>query len=154
MKNIIETIRNNNSRIKSYILLGEVGSGKTKELLKIENIKYINFLEEAKKFFDKEMLSLTLFEIGIFFKYIDRIIDYNRGIVVVDNLEFVQNILYNLEKNENGLKKFFDSMIMQAYTGKVVFVISNIKKMKLENILEKSKLPKENIIIWRKKDAD
>ncbi|MDP0505972.1 MAG: hypothetical protein Q7K47_01970 [Fusobacterium sp. JB019] len=154
MKNIIEAIRNNNSRIKSYILLGEVGSGKTKELLKIENIKYINFLEEAKKFFDKEMLSLTLFEIGIFFKYIERLIDYNRGIVVIDNLEFVQNILYNLEKNENGLKKFFDSMIMQAYTGKVIFIISNIKKMKLENILEKSKLPEENIIIWRKKDAD
>lgn len=154
MKKIIETIKNNESRINSYIVLGEISSGKTTELLKLEDIKYIDFLKEAKIFFDKEMLSLSLFEIGIFFKYIEQLIDYHRGITVIDNLEFVQNILYNLEKDANALKRFFDSMIMQAYIGKVVFVISNIKKMKIENILEKSKLPERNVITWRKIDVN
>ena len=154
MREVMEVRENNESSINSYIILGEISSGKTTELLKLENIKYIDFLEEAKEFFNKEMLSLTLFEIGVFFKYIEHLVNYHKGITIIDNLEFIQNILYNLEDDENALKKFFDSMAMQAYIGKVGFVISNIKKMKIENILEKSKLPKRNVIVWRKKNVN
>jgi len=154
LEKIIEKIKNSNSRINSYVILGEINSGKTRELLKIKDIKYIDFLEEAQEFFDKEMLDLRLFEIGIFFKYIEKITKHHRGVTVIDNLEFIQNILYNLEEDEKALKRFFNSMIRQSFFGKIVFVISNIKRMKTEYILEKSELPETNIVIWRETNVN
>jgi hypothetical protein len=62
--------------------------------------------------------------------------------LVIDNLEIIQNILFAKEE----FQEFFKEMELQKFKNKVIFVFSNIRIMKLKKEL-KSYYPEKNIII-------
>lgn len=137
------------SRVNANILLGDVATGKT-ALLKsnCSRYTYIDFNEILEDCFDKTYNSLRVFDIGSFFKYINNVIGNNTEITVIDNLEVVMNILYNLDPEGQEIIKFFNDLLLQGYLGKVIFVISNIRKIKVKSLLYKSDFPHQNIKIW------
>jgi hypothetical protein len=149
MDKMMEIIRKDSSRVRSYVVMGEVGTGKSSCFReKNKEYSYLDFNDEAEHFFEKTKMSLRVFDIGEFFKYIEEAVGLESGITVIDNLEVIQNILYNQDREGRYLERFFNVMCRQGYRGKVVYVLSDIRKMMMEKHLEKSKLPKNNIIRW------
>jgi len=137
------------SRVNANILLGDVAIGKTALFKKnCSKYTYIDFNEILEDCFSKTYNSLRVFNIGSFFKYINNVIGYNTEITIIDNLEVVMNILYNLEPEGQEIIKFFNDLTLQGYLGKVVFVISNVRRIKVESLLYKSNFPHQNIKIW------
>lgn len=126
------------SRINSYVYLKKLNT--EIKLDKIEDIIYLNFERESEVFFKKNNLTLNVFDRGKFFEYIKEKAEKN--IVLVDNLEIIQNILYKKETYED----FFKEMQLHKFKNKVIFVFSNIKKMKIKRILKNYYIEK-NIIL-------
>ena len=149
MDKMMDKIKEDSSRVRSYIVMGKVACGKSSFFRKkIQEYNYLDFSKEAESFFHKTKMSLKIFDIGEFFKYIDEIVGFDPGITIIDNLEIVQNILYNQDRDGKYIERFFNVMCRQGYRGKVVYVMSDINKMMMDKHLEKSKLPKNNIINW------
>lgn len=137
------------SRVNANILLGDVAIGKTILLKKnCSKYTYVDFNEILEDCFSKTYNSLRVFSTGSFFKYINNIIGYNTEITVIDNLEVVMNILYNLDPEGQEIIKFFNDLTLQGYLGKVIFVISNVRRIKVEPLLYKSDFPHQNIKKW------
>ncbi|MGL5796897.1 MAG: hypothetical protein ACRCYT_01705 [Cetobacterium sp.] len=128
------------SRINAYVLLKELNSeNKFKEF---EKIQYFNFEENGYNFFKENNLTLNVFDRGKLFQYIKNIEVSQNKILLVDNLEIVQNILF--EKDE--FEEFLREMQLQKFRSKVIFVFSNIRVMKLERLL-KDNYPEKNIVV-------
>lgn len=146
---LLNDVKKDISRVNTNILLGDIAIGKT-TLLKNNSSKYtyIDFNDILEDCFDKTYNSLRVFSTGNFFKYINNIIGYNTETTVIDNLEVIFNILYNLDPEGQEIIKFFNDLMLQSYLGKVIFVISNIKKIKVEPLLYKSNFPHQNIKFW------
>lgn len=137
------------SRVNANVLLGDVAIGKTTLLKKnCSKYNYIDFNDILEDCFSRTYNSLRVFSTGSFFKYINNVIGYNTEITVIDNLEVVINILYNLDPEGQKIIRFFNDLLLQSYSGKVIFVISNVRKIKVETLLSKSDFPHQNIKIW------
>jgi hypothetical protein len=149
MDKIMDSIKDDSSRVRSYIVMGRVACGKSSFFReKSQEYNYLDFSKKAESFFHKTKMSLKIFDIGEFFKYIEETVGFDPGITIVDNLEIIQNILYNQDREGRYLERFFNVMCRQGYRGKVVYVMSDINRMMMDKHLEKSKLPKNNIIRW------
>lgn len=143
--NLVEKIeeidKNFYSRINTYIYIKNVGE-------KLENIsneyRVIDFENIAEEFFSKTNSSLTIFDTGNFFKYLQVLLKDEKKIVIIDNLEIIENILYN--RDEHSLVRFFNSLTLQSYFNKTFFVITDIKKLKIGKRLLESSFPNKNII--------
>ncbi|MGL6066601.1 MAG: hypothetical protein ACRC0R_05940 [Cetobacterium sp.] len=139
---IVKDILNGNieSRINAYIYFKELNS--KNNFRSITGIKYIDFEEKAFEFFKENNLTLNIFDRGKFFEYIKKISESENMVLLIDNLEVIQNILFN--KNELG--EFFKEMQLQKFRNKVIFVFSDIRIMKIKKILN-SNYPKKNVVI-------
>ncbi|MGL5638781.1 MAG: hypothetical protein ACRCW7_05500 [Cetobacterium sp.] len=137
----IENILSGNieSRINAYVYLKELNS--KNNFINIENLRYINFEERAFQFFKDNSLTLNIFDRGKFFEYIKKISEIEASIILIDNLEVIQNILFNKDE----LEEFFKEMQLQKFKNKVIFVFSDIRIMKMNKILY-SNYPEKNII--------
>lgn len=137
----IEDINQNfYSRLNTYIYIKNV----SERIEENENYKIISFEKIAKEFFETTNSSLTIFDTGVFFKYIQNLTKNENRIIIIDDLEIVENIIYN--KDENGLVRFFNSLALQTYLNKTFFIITDIKKMKIGKNLLESTFPNKNII--------
>lgn len=137
----IEDINQNfYSRLNTYIYIKNV----SERIEENENYKIISFEKIAKEFFEKTNSSLTIFDTGAFFKYIQNLTKNENRIIIIDDLEIIENIIYN--KDENGLVRFFNSLALQTYLNKTFFIITDIKKMKIGKNLLESTFPNKNII--------
>lgn len=138
----IQNILNENivSRINAYIYLKELKNEKS--FLDLKDINYLDFEKEGYKFFKGNNLTPTVFNRGKFFDYVKNISLEENKILVIDNLEIIQNILFAKEE----FQEFFKEMELQKFKNKVIFVFSNIRIMKLKKEL-KSYYPEKNIII-------
>ena len=137
---IEEIDKNFYSRINTYIYIKNV----SEKISKNESYNLISFEKIAEDFFKTTNSSLNIFDIGVFFKYIQNIINNDNKITIIDDLEIIENILYN--KDENSLTRFFNSLTLQSYFNKTFFVITDIKKMKIGKKLLESSFPNKNII--------
>lgn len=146
---LLKDVEKDISRVNANILLGDVAIGKTTFLKNnISKYTYIDFNEILEDFFSETYNSLRVFNIGSFFKYINNIIGYNTETTVIDNLEVVINILHNLDIEGREIIKFFNDLSLQGYMGKVIFVISDVKKIKIKSLLHKSDFPQQNTNFW------
>ncbi|MGY0394110.1 hypothetical protein [Fusobacterium sp. SYSU M8A802] len=137
----IEDINQNfYSRLNTYIYIKNV----SERIEENENYKIISFEKIAKEFFETTNSSLTIFDTGVFFKYIQNLTKNENRIIIIDDLEIVENIIYN--KDENGLVRFFNLLALQTYLNKTFFIITDIKKMKIGKNLLESTFPNKNII--------
>lgn len=141
LEKIEEIDKNFYSRINTYIYIKNVGE-------KLEDIsdKYriIDFEKIAEDFFFKTNSSLTIFDTGNFFKYIQNLLKDEKKIVIIDNLEIIENVLFN--RDEQSLVRFFNSLALQSYFSKTFFIITDIKKLKIGKRLLESSFPNKNII--------
>ncbi|MGL5904682.1 MAG: hypothetical protein ACRCZO_18505 [Cetobacterium sp.] len=138
MKNILEG--KIESRINAYVLLKELNS--EHKFRDIEKIQYFDFEENGYSFFKENNLTLNVFDRGKLFQYIKNIEVNENKILLVDNFEIIQNILF--EKDE--FREFLREMQLQKFRNKVIFVFSNIRVMKLEKLL-KDNYPEKNIVV-------
>lgn len=138
----IQNILNENivSRINAYIYLKELKD--KKNFLELKDINYLDFEKEGYKFFKDNNLTPTVFNRGKFFDYVKNISLEENKVLVIDNLEIIQNILFAKEE----FQEFFKEMELQKFKNKVIFIFSNIRIMKLKKEL-KSYYPEKNIII-------
>ncbi|WP_143160606.1 hypothetical protein [Clostridium grantii] len=134
------------SRLNAHIAIGKLEGSKVEYIKKCKNFKYIDFEDIAIDFFQETRMTLKIFDTGNFFKYIKELSNKSNKILVVDNLNIVQNILYNLDDESKHIKQFFASMINQSFKKEVVFIFSNIKIMKIEKSLKEADFPQKNII--------
>lgn len=141
-KERIEEILKGNveSRITSYIYLKKLQQEINYN--QFENIKYLNFEKESYKFFKDNELTLNVFDRGKFFEYIKEISSKENKPLFVDNLEIIQNILFVKKEFEEFLKE----MQLQKFKGKVIFIFTDIRIMKIQKLLESNYLEK-NIVI-------
>lgn len=141
-KERIEEILKGNveSRITSYIYLKKLQQEINYN--QFENIKYLDFEKESYKFFKDNELTLNVFDRGKFFEYIKEISSKENKPLFVDNLEIIQNILFVKKEFEEFLKE----MQLQKFKGKVVFIFTDIRIMKIQKLLESNYLEK-NIVI-------
>lgn len=141
MESIENIIRGNvESRISAYIYLKDL---KAKSNFKnIDKVKYLNFEEKAHNFFKENNLTLNIFDRGKFFEYIKKISIAEDKILLVDNLEIIQNILFNKDEFEIFLKE----MELQKFKNKVIFVFSDIRIMRIRKLLA-SNYPEKNIVL-------
>lgn len=144
MKNkvrIEEILKGNvESRITSYIYLKKLQQEINYN--QFENIKYLDFEKESYKFFKDNELTLNVFDRGKFFEYIKEISSKENKPLFVDNLEIIQNILFVKKEFEEFLKE----MQLQKFKGKVIFIFTDIRIMKIQKLLESNYLEK-NIVI-------
>lgn len=140
----LEEIMNNEkySRVNSYIFLGDPRTEKTSYFKSLQNITYLDFEKEGLNFFKSYQLTLKVFNRNRFFEYIKTISLNSENIVVIDNLEIIQNILFN----SNELQDFFKDLILQKFKTKVIFVFSDIKIMKIQRTIKKY-IPEKNFIM-------
>ncbi|MGL5936072.1 MAG: hypothetical protein ACRCZI_10695 [Cetobacterium sp.] len=138
MKNILEG--KIESRINAYVVLKELSS--ENKFRDIEKIQYFDFEENGYSFFKENNLTLNVFDRGKLFQYIKNIEVNENKILLVDNFEIIQNILF--EKDE--FREFLREMQLQKFRNKVIFVFSNIRVMKLEKLL-KDNYPEKNIVV-------
>lgn len=136
------------SRLNSYVAIGDLDSSEVEYIKTCKNFEYIDFEHRADDFFRETKMTLKIFDTGNFFKYIKQLANESGKILVVDNLQIVQNILYNLGGESKHIKQMFVSMINQSFKKEVVFVFSNIKMMKIEKCLKEANFPEKNIIKW------
>lgn len=141
------------SRIDSFMLIGDVDSGKSSYLKNLQDINYFNFEDEAQKFLEKTIMTVLNFDLGKFFKEIKKISASSDKILVVDNMEIIINILYNRD-GKQGVSKFFKDSINQVYKERVIFVFSDIKNIWIEKCIKESGFPEKNIILWGKTDEN
>lgn len=141
-KERIEEILKGNveSRITSYIYLKKLQQEINYN--QFENIKYLDFEKESYKFFKDNELTLNVFDRGKFFEYIKEISSKENKPLFVDNLEIIQNILFVKKEFEEFLKE----MQLQKFKGKVIFIFTDIRIMKIQKLLELNYLEK-NIVI-------
>lgn len=141
-KERIEEILKGNveSRITSYIYLKKLQQEINYN--QFENIKYLDFEKESYKFFKDNELTLNVFDRGKFFEYIKEISSKENKPLFVDNLEIIQNILFVKKEFE----KFLKEMQLQKFKGKVIFIFTDIRIMKIQKLLESNYLEK-NIVI-------
>ena len=141
-KERIEEILKGNveSRITSYIYLKKLQQEINYN--QVENIKYLDFEKESYKFFKDNELTLNVFDRGKFFEYIKEISSKENKPLFVDNLEIIQNILFVKKEFEEFLKE----MQLQKFKGKVIFIFTDIRIMKIQKLLESNYLEK-NIVI-------
>ncbi|WP_294659681.1 hypothetical protein [uncultured Fusobacterium sp.] len=141
-KERIEEILKGNveSRITSYIYLKKLQQEINYN--QFENIKYLDFEKESYKFFKDNELTLNVFDRGKFFEYIKEISSKENKPLFVDNLEIIQNILFVKKEFEEFLKE----MQLQKFKGKVIFIFTDIRIMKIQKLLESNYLEK-NIVI-------
>ena len=141
-KERIEEILKGNveSRITSYIYLKKLQQEINYN--QFENIKYLDFEKESYKFFKDNELTLNIFDRGKFFEYIKEISSKENKPLFVDNLEIIQNILFVKKEFEEFLKE----MQLQKFKGKVIFIFTDIRIMKIQKLLESNYLEK-NIVI-------
>ena len=141
-KERIEEILKGNveSRITSYIYLKKLQQEINYN--QFENIKYLAFEKESYKFFKDNELTLNVFDRGKFFEYIKEISSKENKSLFVDNLEIIQNILFVKKEFEEFLKE----MQLQKFKGKVIFIFTDIRIMKIQKLLESNYLEK-NIVI-------
>lgn len=141
-KERIEEILKGNveSRITSYIYLKKLQQ--EIDYNQFENIKYLDFEKESYKFFKNNELTLNVFDRGKFFEYIKEISSKENKPLFVDNLEIIQNILFVKKEFEEFLKE----MQLQKFKGKVIFIFTDIRIMKIQKLLESNYLEK-NIVI-------
>lgn len=141
-KERIEEILKGNveSRITSYIYLKKLQQ--EINCNQFENIKYLDFEKESYKFFKDNELTLNVFDRGKFFEYIKEISSKENKPLFVDNLEIIQNILFVKKEFEEFLKE----MQLQKFKGKVIFIFTDIRIMKIQKLLESNYLEK-NIVI-------
>ena len=141
-KERIEEILKGNveSRITSYIYLKKLQQEINYN--QFENIKYLDFEKESYKFFKNNELTLNVFDRGKFFEYIKEISSKENKPLFVDNLEIIQNILFVKKEFEEFLKE----MQLQKFKGKVIFIFTDIRIMKIQKLLESNYLEK-NIVI-------
>lgn len=137
------------SRYNSYIIF----CPNNKEIINIEEknnveYEYIDFEIVVEDFFKKSNMNLKIFDNGNFFKYLHKIFEGINQSIIIDNLEIIENILYN--KEGDYLKKFFSELAVQIYKEKVFFIIRDIKKMKIEKEIKKSNFPNKNILYIEK----
>ncbi|MGL6167557.1 MAG: hypothetical protein ACRC0Y_04635 [Fusobacteriaceae bacterium] len=138
----IENILNGNieSRINAYVYFKELNS--QNNFKNIDELKYIDFEEKAYEFFKGNNLTLNIFDRGKFFEYIKKISENEEMILLIDNLEVIQNILFN----KGEFIDFFKEMQLQKFKNKVIFVFSDIRIMKIKKLLD-SNYPKKNVVI-------
>lgn len=141
-KERIEEILKGNveSRITSYIYLKKLQQEINYN--QFENIKYLDFEKESYKFFKDNELTLNVFDRGKFFEYIKEISSKENKPLFIDNLEIIQNILFVKKEFEEFLKE----MQLQKFKGKVIFIFTDIRIMKIQKLLESNYLEK-NIVI-------
>ena len=141
-KERIEEILKGNveSRITSYIYIKKLQQEINYN--QFENIKYLDFEKESYKFFKDNELTLNVFDRGKFFEYIKEISSKENKPLFVDNLEIIQNILFVKKEFEEFLKE----MQLQKFKGKVIFIFTDIRIMKIQKLLESNYLEK-NIVI-------
>ena len=141
-KERIEEILKGNveSRITSYIYLKKLQQEINYN--QFENIKYLDFEKESYKFFKDNELTLNVFDRGKFFEYIKEISSKENKPLFVDNLEIIQNIIFVNFMVEEFLKE----MQLQKFKGKVIFIFTDIRIMKIQKLLESNYLEK-NIVI-------
>lgn len=136
------------SRLNSYVAIGDLESEKVDNLKKSTNLEYVDFENIAIDFFKETNMTLNIFDTGKFFKYTKKLSNKSGKILVIDNLQIIQNILYNLDSETKYTKQFFVSMINQTFKKQVIFVFSDIKIMKIEKWLKEASFPEKNIIKW------
>lgn len=141
-KERIEEILKGNveSRVTSYIYLKKLQQEINYN--QFENIKYLDFEKESYKFFKDNELTLNVFDRGKFFEYIKEISSKENKPLFIDNLEIIQNILFVKKEFEEFLKE----MQLQKFKGKVIFIFTDIRIMKIQKLLESNYLEK-NIVI-------
>lgn len=141
MKSIENIVRGDiESRINAYLYLKNLKTKKS--FANIDRVKYLNFEEEADVFFKENNLTLNIFDRGKFFEYIKKISIDEDEVLLIDNLEIIQNILFNKDEFEPFLKE----MQLQKFKNKIIFVFSDIRIMKIKKLLS-SNYPEKNIII-------
>lgn len=136
------------SRLNSYVAIGELNDSEVEYIRRCESFEYFDFEDRSVDFFRETKMTLKIFDIGNFFKYIKQLSNQSNKILVVDNLQIIQNILFNLDGESKHIKQFFVSIINQSFKNEVVFVFSNIKIMKIEKWLKETGFPEKNIIKW------
>ncbi|GCD11659.1 hypothetical protein [Clostridium tagluense] len=136
------------SRVNSHVAIGELDSSEIEYIKKCKNFEYVDFEDRASDFFRETKMTIKIFDTGDFFKYIKQLSSKSDKILVIDNLQIIQNILYSLDGEGNHLKQFFVSMINQSFTKEVLFIFSNIRIMKMEKCLKKADFPQKNTIKW------
>jgi len=134
------------SRLNSYVAIGDLENEKIQYIKRCEKIKYIDFEDTAMDFFEETKMTLKIFDTGKFFKYIKQLSNKSDKILIVNNLQIIQNILYNLDSESKYTKQFFVSMINQSFKQQVIFVFQNIKLIKIEKWLKEACFPEKNII--------
>ena len=128
------------SRINAYVYLKRL---KHKlNFSEFKNVKYLDFEKESYHFFKENNLTLNVFDRGKFFEYIKNISSESSNPLIVDNLEIIQNILFN----KNQFREFLNEMILQKFKSKAIFVFTDIRIMKIQKLLEEN-YPKKNIVI-------
>lgn len=133
------------SRINAYVYLKELSEKSV--FLDISNIEYMNFEQIAYDFFKKNNLTLNVFDRGKFFQYIKNVSEKANKILIVDNLEIIQNILFS----KNEFEEFFKEMQLQKFRYKVIFIFSDIRGMKIQKELSSNYLEK-NIIVGERNE--
>ncbi|MBP6281404.1 MAG: hypothetical protein KA384_05055 [Leptotrichiaceae bacterium] len=136
------------SRISSYILIGDICSGKTEYLKTLEGITYYDFEESAEYFFKNAIMTPQSFDLGKFFKEIKKITVNSGKLTVVDNLEIIANILYNKNLDKSGVKKFFSDSVNQVFKENVIFVFSEVNEIRIGKCIAETNFPEKNIIKW------
>lgn len=128
------------SRINAYVYLKKMNQKNS--FINYFDVTYVDFEKIGYDFFKKNNLTLNVFDRGKFFQYIKNISEKENKILIIDNLEIIQNILFNKDEFE----EFFKEMQLQKFRNKVIFICSDIVEMKIEKILRDVYLDK-NIII-------
>ncbi|RHF64372.1 hypothetical protein [Fusobacterium mortiferum] len=128
------------SRINAYVYLKRLQH--KLNFSEFKNVKYLDFEKESYHFFKENNLTLNVFDRGKFFEYIKNVSSESSNPLIVDNLEIIQNILFN----KNQFREFLNEMILQKFKSKVIFVFTDIRIMKIQKLLEEN-YPKKNIVI-------
>ncbi len=143
-EDLLEDVKGN--RIRTYILFSNKGMGKTTYMKNIsinyESTEYIDFLEISEDFFrTQNIVDLKYFQIDLFFKYLKKKYGINNKFILLDNVDYLFNVL-----KPHEIRIFFDKFKTQVYKNGLMIALSNIRALSIEESLLKSSFPSGNII--------
>ncbi|MGM0409961.1 MAG: AAA family ATPase [Bacillota bacterium] len=136
-------------RIKNFLLVGDIGVGKTtllKNLGKEKEFSYINFTKQhLNDFFREQNISFRYLTSNDFFKYLESKFIYSDSFLLLDSLEPIFIATYQ-NGGVNRLVTFMNNFFNQKFRKGLLLSIPNLKSINLKQIIAKSTFSDENIL--------
>ncbi|SDC27714.1 MULTISPECIES: hypothetical protein [unclassified Candidatus Frackibacter] len=143
-------------RRKNFILLGELGVGKSTLLKDLGNQKgfhYINFTKDyLEEFHDRGYVSFRYLTSNDFLKYISEQFSFSSSFYLIDALEPIIISIYQ-NGGERMLTNFFNNFFIQKPRGHLLLSISELTSINLKEIIIKSEFSDRNLFYLQEDES-